>query len=104
MPGELEPASNWLDYYRRFWEESFDRLDDYLHKIKAQRKKSSPKRRAMPATSPQALAPLPRPLATASAAHRDERWAMGSVDHPNMVYLGKNMLLFRNQSATQLAD
>jgi DNA-binding transcriptional ArsR family regulator len=26
----LKSASDWLEDYRRFWEESFDRLDDYL--------------------------------------------------------------------------
>jgi DNA-binding transcriptional ArsR family regulator len=41
--GQLKTASDWLDYYRKFWEESFDRLDDYLHKIKAQRKPNKPK-------------------------------------------------------------
>src|SRR5712691_6160835 len=28
--GPLKDAADWLDHYRRFWEESFDRLDDYL--------------------------------------------------------------------------
>src|ERR1700749_263694 len=26
----LKQAADWLDEYRRFWEESFDRLDEYL--------------------------------------------------------------------------
>jgi DNA-binding transcriptional ArsR family regulator len=26
----LKDAANWLDEYRQIWEESFDRLDDYL--------------------------------------------------------------------------
>ena len=26
----LKDAAEWLERYRRFWEESFDRLDDYL--------------------------------------------------------------------------
>jgi hypothetical protein len=29
-PAPLKDASEWLDRYRRFWEESFDRLEDYL--------------------------------------------------------------------------
>ena len=29
----LEQASQWLERYRRFWEESFDRLDDYLREL-----------------------------------------------------------------------
>ena len=26
----LKEAAGWIDHYRRFWEESFDRLDAYL--------------------------------------------------------------------------
>jgi DNA-binding transcriptional ArsR family regulator len=26
----LKDATDWLEHYRRFWENSFDRLDDYL--------------------------------------------------------------------------
>ena len=29
----LKEATDWLEHYRRFWEESFDRLDDYLKQI-----------------------------------------------------------------------
>ena len=32
-PAPLEGAAEWLDGYRRFWEESFDRLDDYLQEL-----------------------------------------------------------------------
>jgi DNA-binding transcriptional ArsR family regulator len=28
--GPLKDAANWLEHYRRFWDESFDRLDDFL--------------------------------------------------------------------------
>src|ERR1700761_1789837 len=28
--GPLQDASVWIDEYRKFWEQSFDRLDDYL--------------------------------------------------------------------------
>ncbi len=31
--GPLEDASDWLEHYRRFWEESFDRLEDYLRDL-----------------------------------------------------------------------
>src|ERR1700739_5089996 len=34
--GPLKDASNWLDRYRRFWEESFDRLEDYLRELQKQ--------------------------------------------------------------------
>jgi DNA-binding transcriptional ArsR family regulator len=29
----LKEAGDWIAQYRRHWEESFDRLDDYLHKL-----------------------------------------------------------------------
>src|SRR6516162_8826367 len=28
--GPLKDAAQWLEHYRRFWEDSLDRLDDYL--------------------------------------------------------------------------
>jgi DNA-binding transcriptional ArsR family regulator len=28
--GPLKGAADWLEHYRRFWEQSFDRLGDYL--------------------------------------------------------------------------
>ena len=31
----LKDAAGWLDHYRRFWEESFDRLEEYLEEIQA---------------------------------------------------------------------
>ncbi len=34
---QLKSATEWLEGYRRFWEESFDRLDVYLAKLKAER-------------------------------------------------------------------
>ena len=30
----LRDIAGWLDDYRRFWEDSFDRLDDYLQQLK----------------------------------------------------------------------
>jgi DNA-binding transcriptional ArsR family regulator len=32
--GPLKDASDWLERYRHFWEQSLDRLDDYLHELK----------------------------------------------------------------------
>lgn len=29
----LQQASGWMEQYRRFWEESFDRLDEYLKEV-----------------------------------------------------------------------
>ena len=31
--GPLEEVADWVEHYRRFWEESFDRLDDYLREL-----------------------------------------------------------------------
>ena|SRR5712692_1148349 len=30
----LKDAADWLEHYRGFWEESFDRLEEYLREIK----------------------------------------------------------------------
>jgi DNA-binding transcriptional ArsR family regulator len=38
----LQQATEWMEAYRRFWEESFDRLDDYVRELK---KKSNEKPR-----------------------------------------------------------
>jgi DNA-binding transcriptional ArsR family regulator len=32
-PEPLKDVSAWLDQYRRFWDESFDRLDTYLAEL-----------------------------------------------------------------------
>jgi DNA-binding transcriptional ArsR family regulator len=42
-PGPLKDAAEWLEEYRRFWEESFDRLDDYLREL--QRKEKNGRRK-----------------------------------------------------------
>src|SRR5947199_4052147 len=34
----LEEVHHWLERYRRFWEESFDRLDDYLRELQKKEK------------------------------------------------------------------
>jgi DNA-binding transcriptional ArsR family regulator len=38
----MKEAVNWLEHYRRFWEESFDRLDAYLQDLQA-KQKANPK-------------------------------------------------------------
>jgi DNA-binding transcriptional ArsR family regulator len=38
----LKEAADWVDQYRKFWEESFDRLDAYLQELQASAK---PKRK-----------------------------------------------------------
>ena len=37
--GPLKDASDWLEHYRRFWEEAFDRLEDYLRELQKQESK-----------------------------------------------------------------
>ncbi len=34
----LKDAADWIEHYRRFWEESFDRLDEYLSEFKTREK------------------------------------------------------------------
>ena len=36
--GPLKNASDWIGQYRRFWDESLDRLDDYLRELQAKEK------------------------------------------------------------------
>ena len=30
----LREVADWVEQYRRFWEQSFDRLDEYLHELR----------------------------------------------------------------------
>ena len=39
----LKRIAEWVERYRRFWEASFDRLDEYLREVQA---KEKPKKRA----------------------------------------------------------
>ena len=32
--GPLKDAAEWVEHYRQFWEQSLDRLDDYLRELK----------------------------------------------------------------------
>jgi len=43
--GRLKEVADWVEHYRRFWEESFDRLDAYLRELKSKEKKHGPKPR-----------------------------------------------------------
>ena len=36
----LKEATEWMERYRRFWDESFDRLDDYLQEMKMKKAKA----------------------------------------------------------------
>jgi DNA-binding transcriptional ArsR family regulator len=37
--GPLKDAAEWLEEYRRFWEQSFDRLDEYLRELQEKEKR-----------------------------------------------------------------
>jgi len=41
--GPLKDASKWLEHYRRFWEQSFDRLEDYLREVQKDAQKKEKK-------------------------------------------------------------
>src|ERR1700687_5330818 len=41
----LKNIAEWVEHYRRFWEQSFDRLDDYLRELKNKEKKHARKHR-----------------------------------------------------------
>jgi DNA-binding transcriptional ArsR family regulator len=36
--GPLKDVAEWAEGYRRFWEESYDRLDEYLEELQGRRK------------------------------------------------------------------
>jgi len=36
----LKDAAEWIEHYRQFWEESFDRLEDYLRELQIKEKKN----------------------------------------------------------------
>jgi DNA-binding transcriptional ArsR family regulator len=35
---KLKDVSDWMDHYRKFWEESFDRLEEYLKTVSPKKK------------------------------------------------------------------
>jgi DNA-binding transcriptional ArsR family regulator len=39
-PEPLKEVSAWLEHYRQFWEENFERLDDYLFEVQRKGEKS----------------------------------------------------------------
>jgi DNA-binding transcriptional ArsR family regulator len=41
--GPLKDVADWAEHYRRFWEERFDRLDDYLRELKSRELKGKEK-------------------------------------------------------------
>ncbi len=39
-PEPLKEATDWMEKYRKFWDESFERLDEYLKVLQAESKKA----------------------------------------------------------------
>jgi DNA-binding transcriptional ArsR family regulator len=42
--GPLKDAADWLEHYRRFWEQSFDRLGDYLRELQTKENQHDPEK------------------------------------------------------------
>ncbi|MBS0531631.1 MAG: helix-turn-helix transcriptional regulator [Proteobacteria bacterium] len=47
-PSALKDVDGWLERYRKFWDENFDRLDDYLQELKAQEHEGNAPDKAKP--------------------------------------------------------
>jgi DNA-binding transcriptional ArsR family regulator len=43
--GPLKDIAGWVEHYRGFWEQSLDRLDDYLRELKSKERKNGRKQR-----------------------------------------------------------
>ena len=41
----MKDAAAWIEHYRRYWEQSFDQLDDYLREVESKEKKHGRKKR-----------------------------------------------------------
>src|SRR3954469_25223489 len=41
----LKQVADWIEHYRRFWEGSFDRLDDYLKELQPEKAKRTGKKK-----------------------------------------------------------
>jgi DNA-binding transcriptional ArsR family regulator len=55
-PETLKTVADWVAYYEQFWTESFDRLDEYLRRVKAQEEQP----RSAKGETPDAKARKPR--------------------------------------------
>ena len=55
----LAEAAGWIDQYRQFWEESFDRLDAYLQEIQRQEADATPEPAGETAVAPPTDSPEP---------------------------------------------
>ena len=43
--GPLKDVASWVERYRRFWEQSFDRLEDYLRELQEKEKEHGKRRK-----------------------------------------------------------
>jgi DNA-binding transcriptional ArsR family regulator len=43
-PAPLKDVNDWIEHYRKFWEQSFDRLDHYLRELQAKEKRRGAKK------------------------------------------------------------
>jgi len=43
-PAPFKEVAAWVEHYRRFWDESFDRLGDYLHELQKKERKHGHKK------------------------------------------------------------
>ncbi len=43
-PDAFKDVADWMEQYRAFWEESFDRLDEYLKTVTAPQKRKTKKK------------------------------------------------------------
>lgn len=41
----LSEVAEWVEHYRRFWEQSLERLDDYLQQLQAKEKQHGPNKK-----------------------------------------------------------
>lgn len=42
--GPLREVADWLEHYRRFWEQRLDRLDEYLKELQSKEKRNARKK------------------------------------------------------------
>lgn len=50
-PVSFKQVDGWLENFRRFWDENFSRLDDYLQEMKAQEKAGATAKAAAPTSN-----------------------------------------------------
>ncbi len=45
QPAPLKEVAQWIEHYRKFWEQSFDRLDAFLRELQKKEKKKDARQR-----------------------------------------------------------